>query len=141
MVVFTHRDLKWESWHGKFYAGDATAPESHAMTNRVVQDHVLQLKEVIIGADNAAGLDTTVERGLRFATLGGLTVTAVAGVAGVDNEFKFTAGMHENTEAAAQQCKELIQLTENALPAMSRLLLTSVYTNNIQSRIRFVMRR
>ena len=54
---------------------------------------------------------------------------------------EFIAGMDENTEAAAQQCEDLIQLTENAMPAMSRLLLTSVYTNNIQSRIRFVMRR
>lgn len=53
----------------------------------------------------------------------------------------FIAEMDKNTEAAAQQCEDLIQLTENAIPAMSRLLLTSVYTNNIQSRIRFVMRR
>jgi hypothetical protein len=50
-------------------------------------------------------------------------------------------GLNKNTEESSQQCKDLVQLTENALPAMSRLLLASVHVNNLQSRIKFVMRR
>jgi len=53
----------------------------------------------------------------------------------------FVAGLNEDTPEAAQQCKDLLQLTENALPGMSRLLLTSIHMNNLQSRIGFAMKR
>ena len=53
----------------------------------------------------------------------------------------FIVGLDKDVEASSQQCKDLVQLTENALPAMSRLLLASVHVNNLQSRIRFAMRR
>jgi len=58
---------------------------------------------------------------------------------GADNEI--VAGLDNPTQEAVQQCKDLLQLTENALPGMSRLLLTSVHTNNLQSRIAFAMTR
>jgi hypothetical protein len=51
------------------------------------------------------------------------------------------AGLDKNIEESSQQCSGLVQLTENALPAMSRLLLASVHVNNLQSRIRFAIRR
>lgn len=53
----------------------------------------------------------------------------------------FIAGLDKNVEESSQQCRDLVQLTENSLPAMFRLLLASVHVNNLQSRIRFAMER
>jgi GTPase SAR1 family protein len=55
--------------------------------------------------------------------------------------FAVLGGLDKNTEESSQQCKGLVQLTENTLPAMSRLLLASVHVNNLHSRIRFAIRR
>lgn len=49
--------------------------------------------------------------------------------------------MHENTEEGTQQLKDLLQLTENAVTGMSRLLLTSIHTNHPRTRVKFVIRR
>jgi len=54
---------------------------------------------------------------------------------------EIVAGLNVATPEAAQQCKDLLQLTENALPGMSRLLLTSIHINNLQSRIGYAIKR
>lgn len=49
--------------------------------------------------------------------------------------------MHENTEEGAQRLKDLLQLTENAVTGMSRLLLMSIHTTRSRSRVKYAIRR
>jgi len=115
IIVFTQRDKKVDSLLTDLMPHDEFTDldikRLQPVAEAKAQEHYLRLKDEIV----ARGLSKA-----RFAVLGGLD---------------------KNIEESSQQCRGLVQLTENALPAMSRLLLASVHVNNLQSRIRFAMRR
>lgn len=75
MVVFTKSDQTWADLHGVHIRGDVDSAESHQLTNKLVRGHALEWKEIVTEANENAGPDTIAERVLRFAMLGGLTIS------------------------------------------------------------------
>lgn len=72
MVVFTKKDLKARRIHGR-PTSNINSAEREALNARV-EDFALEMKDVVVEANETAGLDTIAEPGLRFAMLGGLAV-------------------------------------------------------------------
>ena len=93
----------------------------------------------LVVKDEVIGPDKNTERSLRFAVVGGLLLKSRC-----HRVLELTmncAEMHTNTEEGSQRLKDLLQVTENAVTGMPRLLLTSIHTNRPRSRVKFAIRR
>ena len=135
IAVFTQLDRKAN--HILFKKTKDFSRENVKRLMPKIKEEALKFSLAVKG--EVIGPDKNTERSLRFAVVGGLLLKFCC--SSVLEMTMNCTEMDANTEEGSQRLKDLLQVTENAVTGMPRLLLMSIHTNRPRSRVKFATRR